>query len=786
MRTFKVRLLSVFLLACLLAALPPSPARAASRIFRVSPTPFFSRICGGSWTQTCGLIHAMNTALPGDQIWVKAGTYKPTTGTDRTVSFIPKNGVAIYGGFAGNETAEEQRDPVANLTILSGDIGVQRDKSDNSYRVVLAQQVDDTTILDGFTITDGYADGSPGTDYSFGAGMFVRISSSPMLANLVFRENEAVKDSYGGGGYGGGLYNEGNPILTDVTFHANLGSLGGGMSSFAGNPTLQNVTFSENQSTGGGGLFIADGSPTLTNVTFGGNVTVAQGAGMYNYDGSPVLTYVTFSGNQATDTYYGRGSAIYDELGSVVLSNSIVWGNTAPTGPQIYNAGSAPTTINSSVVQGGCPAGSTCSNIITDNPRLATLGSNGGLTQTMPLLPGSSALDIVSPRICPPTDQRGVPRPQGRRCDLGAYEVLDPVREGTYDDSHPAWVYDGEWTVSTRMGAYHNTLHRTQTMDSYAYVTFDGVQVVLAYWTGPLYGSFDVYIDRDKVDTVNANTLTSAPGIWTSTLLSAGVHNVSFIARSRRGIELDGIHIVASDVLPPGDVTGLVASSGSSEGSVLLTWTDPPDDAGNNASGPVGTYLVKYSTVPFASWNEGIAVTTGLPVPVTPGTTQTMSVEGLNPGTRYYFVIRAQDEQGNLSLNYAAADAIATASSVIGPGTYDDTHPAWVYTGAWTPHSETGPYNNTLHYTNVQSASAAITFQGTRFTLYFTKYPNRGNVEVWIDGVLQYTFNEYGSVLAWQQTWSVPVSLPAGVHTVEFRNPSASTYIDIDAITIIP
>lgn len=786
MRTFKVRLQSVFVLACLLAALPVSHVRAASRIIRVSAMPFYSRQCGGSWTQTCGLIQAINAALPGDQIWVKAGTYKPTSGTDRTISFIPKNGVAIYGGFAGNETFLEQRDPVANLTILSGDIGVQGDKSDNSYSVVMAYQVDNTTLLDGFTIRDGYANGPVGTYYSFGAGMMVRMSASLMLTNLVFRENEAVRTAQGNGGYGGGMYNEGNPTLTDVTFHANIGSLGGAMSTFAGNPILQNVTFSENQGSGGGGIFIAYGSPALTNVTFAGNVTVGQGAGIYNR-GNPTLINTTFSGNQATDTYYGLGGAIYDEVGGVVLRNSIVWGNTASSGPQIYNAGTAPIIISSSVVQDGCPAGSTCSSIITDNPRLATLGSNGGLTQTMPLLPGSSALDVMSPRACPHTDQRGVSRPQDRRCDLGAYEALDPVREGIYDDSHPAWVYNDVWAASMESGAYNNTIHSTYTMDSYAYVAFEGVQVVLTYWTGPFNGSFDVYIDRSKVDTVNANTPIPSQATWTSKSVGAGIHNVTFIARSRRRVELDSIQILAPDVLPPGDVTGLMASAGGSEGSVLLTWTAPPDDAGNNASGPVAAYLAKYSTTPFTSWNDGTSITLGLPAPATPGTIQTMSVEGLNPGTHYYFAIRARDEQGNLSSNYVAADATAAASSAVGPGIYDDTDPAWSYAGTWISSTPSGPYNATQKYSNDPNAAAFFTFAGSGFIFTYVKYPNRGNIDVWIDSVKVDTINANNSTLVWLATYTRVGLSPITPHTVVFKNGGPSgAYIDIDAIEILP
>ena len=73
-------------------------------------------------------------------------------------------------------------------------------------------------------------------------------------------------------------------------------------------------------------------------------------------------------------------------------------------------------------MQGGCPAGSTCTNIITTDPLLGTLGNYGGFTQTIPLLAGSSAIDTGNDAVCPATDQRGVTRPQGAHCDIGAYE----------------------------------------------------------------------------------------------------------------------------------------------------------------------------------------------------------------------------------------------------------------------------------------------------------------------------------------------------------------------------
>ena len=92
---------------------------------------------GSSWTDAyTDLQTALTSAAGGDEIWVAAGTYKPIAGTVRTVAFTLNAGVALYGGFSGIETSRDQRDWETNVTILSGEIGVPGDPSDNSYHVV--------------------------------------------------------------------------------------------------------------------------------------------------------------------------------------------------------------------------------------------------------------------------------------------------------------------------------------------------------------------------------------------------------------------------------------------------------------------------------------------------------------------------------------------------------------------------------------------------------------------------------------------------------------------------
>jgi len=360
---------------------------------------------GSSWTDAyIDLQTAITFASSDEQIWVAAGTYKPTTGTNRGYSFELQDDLAIYGGFEGTEMLLAERDPSTNVTILSGDIGIPNDKSDNSYHVVRASFVYISAILDGFTITSGNANGT----------------------------FEAQ--------YGGGMYSDyGFPVLRNITFDNNSALSGGGMYSVSdgnhGHPILHNVTFSNNSATFGGGMWNGSSNAQLENVTFSGNSAV-YGGGMGNHDSSPHLWNVTVSGNLAS-TY---GGGVYNEANSNPgLQNVILWGNNAPTGSQIYNDTSAPT-VSYSVIQGGYVGGTS---IITTDPMLGTLGDYGGFTQTIPLLAGSSAIDAGYG--CPATDQRGVTRPQGSQCDIGAYEYqynLDVIVGTTENNNYDLFSGD--------------------------------------------------------------------------------------------------------------------------------------------------------------------------------------------------------------------------------------------------------------------------------------------------------------------------------------------------------
>ena len=291
---------------------------------------------GTSWENAFGTLQeALDTAQAGQQIWVAKGVYYPTKNpagnenpTDpRTVTFQMKNGVAIYGGFAGDEGAEFNlgaRDFWVNETVLSGNFNKTESTNDNSYQVIRNVDVnlDRTAVLDGFTISEGQADFSLAEE-RVGAGMY-NDNSNPTLSNLIFTDNLANRQ-------GGGMYNKNSsPLLMNVTFQSNRSFIsGGGMHNENSSPKLTNVIFDANGANqSGGGMYNIDSNPDLENVTFKDNKTFNSttregGAGMFNRNSNPVLIDVDFTSNEAR--HFAGG--MYNDNSSPTLENVTFDGN---------------------------------------------------------------------------------------------------------------------------------------------------------------------------------------------------------------------------------------------------------------------------------------------------------------------------------------------------------------------------------------------------------------------------------------------------------------------------
>ncbi len=373
---------------------------------------------GSSWGDAhADLQSALAAASSGDEIWVAEGTYKPTSGTDRTISFALVTGVAVYGGFIGTETARGDRDPAANVTILSGDIRTPGVITDNSCHVVVGAS---NATLDGFTVTGGNANGE--SRDTCGAGMYNHAVADLKIVNCTFSANSAR--------LGGGIYNEfSSPTITGCTFLGNGAYFGGGMYNFNdSSPSLTSCTFAGN-SAGlyGGAMYNAVySSPPVTNCTFSGN-RAFSGGGMYDFNNSsPSVGNCTFSGNLAGDS----GGGMHNHSSSPSVTNSVLWGDSAPVGPEIHDdtTSGASSVVAHSDVEGG-HAGK-C-NINTDPLYINAKGADkvaGTADDDLRLRVGSPCIDAANGAAVPPSDKDGNPRyddPDTPNAGVGAVSYAD-------------------------------------------------------------------------------------------------------------------------------------------------------------------------------------------------------------------------------------------------------------------------------------------------------------------------------------------------------------------------
>ena len=362
---------------------------------------------GSSWTNAEDSIQdAVDAATNGDELWVAAGTYTATT--DPVVTM--KEGVAIYGGFAGTEITRNARDWESNLTSIDGQ---------STRRCVNGAN---NATLDGFTITRGYSAAYGGgmlnhssspivTNCTFtgnsadntGGGM-MNYSSSPIVTNCTFTGNSANTD-------GGGMMNySSSPTVTNCTFKENEAAAAAGMANYiSSSPTVTNCTFKENEAAAAAGMANSSSSPTLTNCTFSGN-SASYGGAMLNDNSSPTVENCTFTENEATQ----NGGGMYnDSSSSPTLTNCILWGDT---GGEIYNDSSTPT-VTYSCIEGGYTGTGNSS----DAP-LFVDGTDDGDGWNLRLQAGSPCIDAGTATGAPASDIVDIARPQGVGIDMGAYE----------------------------------------------------------------------------------------------------------------------------------------------------------------------------------------------------------------------------------------------------------------------------------------------------------------------------------------------------------------------------
>lgn len=331
-------------------------------------------------------------------------------------------------------------------------------------------------IVTGSTISDNAAGlggpGGPGTPNAGsagggGSGGGIYAEGTINLTGVIITGNSAGSGAAGQGNSLAGSAGQGGGVFTDlatltvsnssfrgnragaggsaVTWFAEAGGPGGGLTSRRSTASLSNTTISGNssgdggdggpsgsQGGSGGGVAVFNGSASLLNTTIADNTTgnagssstmtqglPGSGGGIALVDASMILVHATVAGNRTGSGISPLGGGLF-VIGfgdpTATLTNSIVSGNS-PRNCDFSGDGK--------IVDGGhdisfpeasCPGANS-------DPLLGALQDNGGPNQTMALGAGSAALNQALSG-CPSTDQRGVPRPQGPACDIGAYEFV--------------------------------------------------------------------------------------------------------------------------------------------------------------------------------------------------------------------------------------------------------------------------------------------------------------------------------------------------------------------------
>jgi fibronectin-binding autotransporter adhesin len=372
----------------------------------------------------------------GAGLYLYSGYSSPATISDstldgnRAIANASAGNATVYGGAIDGEAHYSD----ANVTLL-------RTKVINSFANAVATAAADgygggikvagTTVLDHVTLSSNRLHVHAGSGLAQGGGGGANLyttSKSSVVASTVADNIAIVKsDQTASAGRGGGLYVQG---VSPIAFR---------LSTISGN-LMQAIANNASSEADGGGVALAgtNANPgdSFSNTTIASNQAVsvastgptAAGAGLAVFDKHLHMTFTTVARNSTSTTGsspIAGGGGMYLETGtSNLLFANLIVANTATTGPDCLGNATSDG-FNLFTNRSGCTLNTVIGDQTTATPKVGGLAQNGGPTKTIALLAGSPALDQVSTQGCHTAvtrDQRGVVRPQGPKCDIGAYE----------------------------------------------------------------------------------------------------------------------------------------------------------------------------------------------------------------------------------------------------------------------------------------------------------------------------------------------------------------------------
>lgn len=385
----------------------------------------FAQGCGGTIPDAAALIAAINSATSGDTITLESGCVYTLTAVDNYETF-GDNGLPII-----NKT----------LTIEGNGATIERSSAGGTpeFRIFKIQATGDLT-LNNLTVNNGDVSNYEGgainniegaltiTNSTFSGnnaevgGAINNDQGTVTIATSTFTNNEA---------WDGGVMNSANGtvMITDSNVSSNIGRSASGFFLWNTTTTITGSTFYDNHAIDHAGIGFGvinnlGSTLTITNSTFYNNAADRVGSVLYHTAGTTTFINSTVAGNSAGDS--GGGIAHVpdgsDPGSTVELQNTIVAGNTAPAGPDIFGP---VLSLDYNLIQntaGATITGTETNNIYGVDPQLGPLQGNGGPTWTMKPADGSPVIDAGG-ACAQPTDQRGVARPLGSACDIGAVET---------------------------------------------------------------------------------------------------------------------------------------------------------------------------------------------------------------------------------------------------------------------------------------------------------------------------------------------------------------------------
>jgi hypothetical protein len=301
-----------------------------------------------------------------------------------------------------------------------------------------------TAVVSGVTFTNGASGSLGGAIYVQGSG-FPIPNPTLLVSNCVFVGNAAPA--------GGAIRNEGTLAIKDTVLRGNTSSSEGGAIDSFGDLTMERCTIADNQVVGPGGGIWNNQNATLTACTVSGNGATSDGGGIDNINGNLVVVNCTISSNQSATVGGGIANGDAFNSGVVTLNATTIAFNHANDGGGIgciSASGAAFTNIIDTIIASNTATLSTAdasgaftsvghnlisvtngssgwltNDLVEVDALLGPLQDNTGPTFTHLLLMGSPAIDAGDDNNCQGIDQRGVTRPQGAHCDIGAVEVTD-------------------------------------------------------------------------------------------------------------------------------------------------------------------------------------------------------------------------------------------------------------------------------------------------------------------------------------------------------------------------